>query len=518
MAGTINGSPIVLGTSLAPVNIEKQVKSVKSWIDNGFYVISCNPKEEIEMLKESFTDIPVEFVEIKRTAEEICGKKLPYVQDILDVASRRAEKVCGFINSDIMFSHMPERMYDFILNEASKSIIFGRRYEINQYIDIESMDWEINFDGIDFFFIDTHLAHNFYNDDFYVQSGWDLCILIKCKLLGIKIKELVNPIAFHVRHKIKWDFKETGLLVKKFMKKYFNLNEQTYSNASDMYYRILYEDIQQICFCNSQKNSCLFVLEQNNDKTVKSINSQEYLNKEIHYSDNEKELFDIVFYIYGELVLNKIFCKLVVYIMETFDCRSLKIGKFFISEMKGRLFYNQLSRNLEIVKKINTDSDTLTNVIRKKGKKEGILYLPVSHEIININDLDVVNARATNAKAYIMPAGVRAGEWYDMNKDRISWEIVGYIDNDINKVGGEIAGKHIYSIDILENKREKVFVIVASKYYSSEIEKQLSRIIDKSKIINANYIISLNSDANFSYFNFEKYMKNRNKIYNRILI
>ena len=127
MAGTINGSPIVLGTSLAPVNIEKQVKSVKSWIDNGFYVISCNPKEEIEMLKESFTDIPVEFVEIKRTAEEICGKKLPYVQDILDVASRRAEKVCGFINSDIMFSHMPERMYDFILNEASKSIIFGRR-------------------------------------------------------------------------------------------------------------------------------------------------------------------------------------------------------------------------------------------------------------------------------------------------------------------------------------------------------------------------------------------------------
>ena len=113
---------------------------------------------------------------------------------------------------------------------------------------------------------------------------------------------------------------------------------------------------------------------------------------------------------------------------------------------------------------------------------------------------------------------MRAGEWYDMNKDRISWEIVGYIDNDINKVGGEIAGKHIYSIDILENKREKVFVIVASKYYSSEIEKQLSRIIDKSKIINANYIISLNSDANFSYFNFEKYMQNRNKIYNRILI
>ena len=139
---------IILGTSLAPFNIEKQMKAVKTWIDNGFQVISCNIKEEIEILREMFSDIPVEFVEIKRNAE----KNLPYIQDILEEASDRTENVCGFINSDIFLSDMPSGMYGYIEHEAKNSIIIIHRNEINQLEDIKNLDWKLHFDGIDMFF------------------------------------------------------------------------------------------------------------------------------------------------------------------------------------------------------------------------------------------------------------------------------------------------------------------------------------------------------------------------------
>ncbi len=506
---SMDDNRIVMGTSLAPFNFEKQMKAVQSWIENGFYVISCNTKEEIHVLKDVFANISVEFVEVERTAENICEKKMPYIQDILNIASSRAEKVCGFINSDIMLSHMINGMYEFILEEAKDSLIFGRRNEINQYADIENLNWDVNFDGIDLFFMDTYLVKDFFDDDFYVQSGWDLCILIKCKLLGIRIKELVNPVAFHLKHKIQWNFKETGMLVKKFMEKYFGTSENSYRYASDLYYEILYNGCQQICFCTTQKYQCLFILDQKNSKTVNSINAQDYLNKEVRYSDVDKDFFDIVFYIHGELVLNNIFCKTVIYIMEQFNCGILNIGRFFISERNGSAYYNCLSRNLKIVKQLNEQNNMFTKVIFGKRKKSGTLYLPISHEAINDSDRQIKDIHTLPTKAYIMPAGVRANEWYDTNKDNFGWKILGYIDNDRSKIGSEINGQKVYPVEVLKNDRDDVFVIVVSKYYSVEIEEQLSNIIDKDKILNANYIFDINSDAAIDYFSFDKYRENR---------
>ena len=36
---------IVLGTSVSPRNIEKQIYAIRTWIENGFRVISCNVKQ-----------------------------------------------------------------------------------------------------------------------------------------------------------------------------------------------------------------------------------------------------------------------------------------------------------------------------------------------------------------------------------------------------------------------------------------------------------------------------------------
>ena len=237
MLKNLDSNTIVLGTSLAPRNIEKQVKAVLSWVENGYYVIACNTKEEIEILKQAFENIPIEFMEVQKTAK----KNLPYVQDILEIVSEKTNKVCGFINSDIILAPFPKGINELIVSEISNSFIFVRRNEIQQYSDIQELNWEPHFDGIDLFFIDKFLVKNFYNEGFYVQSIWDLCILLKCKILGIKIKELMNPIAFHQKHSIKWSFKDFCGLVEQFMKKYYGLDKGSYRDALKMYYTILYD-------------------------------------------------------------------------------------------------------------------------------------------------------------------------------------------------------------------------------------------------------------------------------------
>lgn len=510
MAEHVMGNQIVLGTSLAPSNFEKQIRAVQSWIENGFYVVSCNTEEEISVLKSAFSELPVEFVAVERTAEHICGKKLPYIQDILDVVGGMAEKVCGFINSDIIFSHMTNEMYDFILEEAMGSLVFGRRYEINQYSDVNELKWDVNFDGIDLFFMDVNLVGDFYNDGFYVQSGWDLCILTKCKLLGIKIKELVNPIAFHLKHKIQWNFEETGALVRQFMQAHFNTSEHSYKRASDLYYDILYNDCQQICFCRMQKYRCLFVVQSKNSTTKACIDSQDYWNKEVKHSDSGKDFFDIVFYIRGELRLSTIFCKAVVYMMEEFDCRDLNIGSFFISEKEGKKYYNPLSRNLEIVKKINTEGGIFIKAVKTDGGgKSGTIYLPISYELIDSGDREIKTICPLSDKVYIMPAGVRGSEWYDTNRIHFEREILGYIDNDKNKIGSRINEKTVYSVDVLDEDKENTLVIVVSKYYGMEIEAQLSNKIDRNRILNAYYIFDINMDKTIDYFSLNKYLENR---------
>lgn len=509
MTGVINENQIVLGTSLAPFNFEKQVDAVRSWIENGFYVVSCNTKEEINVLESVFSDLPIVFVEVQKTAENICGKKLPFVQTILDVVGGMAGKICGFINSDILFSHMPAELYNFIIEEAVDSFIFGRRNEINQYSDINDLNWDVNFDGIDFFFMDVCLVPNFFDDYFYMQSGWDLCVLTKCKILGITIKELVNPIAFHLRHKIQWNFKETSTLVKRFMEKYFDIHENTYRCASDLFYEILYNDCQQICFYSGKEYRCLFVLDSNSEKTSRSIRNQNYINKEIQLSDDKKDCFDFVFYISNGLELSSIFCRLVLYIMEEFDCKELNIGNFFLSEKEGKIYYNQLSRNLNIVKKINTESRLFSKAIRKTGSKSCTTYLPIAYERITMEDREIKSICNADAKVYIMPAGVRGSEWFDTNKENFKVKIWGFIDNDKNKIGSQINRKLVYSLNVLEEANENVYVVVVSKYYSEEIEEQLSKIIEKDKIINAYYIFSVNQDASMDYFSLNKYIENR---------
>ena len=497
---------IVLGTSIAPSDFEKQINAVKSWIENGFYVVSCNTKEEIEIIKPYFSDISIEFVELERDAKQLSGKKLPYIQDILNVVASKTNKVCGYINSDIYMSKVAQGMREFIIKESVGSIIFLRRNEIDNYDDITNLNWDIQFDGIDAFLMDKDCVEDFYDDNFYVQSGWDLCVLIKAKIKQIKIKELVNPITFHLRHRVKWNFEKTNILVKQFMHKYFGVEEIAYKAANDLFYNILYEECRPICFCNDINYRCLFVLDKEDRETIESISMQDYPCIEIQYSDERKEEFDFIFYIKNRLLLNQVFCKTVIYIMTQFECNSLNTGRFFISNRRGKYFFNEINRNMHVVKNINAECDLLSHIImRGNSGKHAELYFPLSYELLRLQDNDITEKINPMGKAYLMPAGARASEWYNINHQKIKLDIIGFVDNNSDKVGQMISGKMIYPFDAIKSDNEAVTVIVASKYYSVEIEAQLSEQINVVRILNSSYMLTIDGDGSIYYFNVDKY-------------
>lgn len=507
-------NPIVIGTSLAPFNIEKQMRAVKSWIENGFYVISCNAKEEIDIVKKAFSSLSIEFVKVERTAEKVT-KKLPYIQDILNIVSNKAEEVCGFINSDIILSKMPDGMYEFISDEADKSLVFLRRNEIKEYNDIENLNWTLHFDGIDAFFIDKRMVQNFFNDGFYVQSMWDIYILLKCKVHRVKIKEMVNPIAFHLRHAVVWDFEESNRLIDYFVKMNFGTVKHTYKWAQDLWYRILYKDCEKVCFCNELNHNCLFVVDGVNEDTIRSINEQDYKNKEIvlgKKGEKIKNEYDIIFFVDDGVILSSVFCKAVIYIMEQFKFRRLRIGRFFTSEDNGETYYNELNRNMDVLNKINSECDIYTYAYTiDSEEKEDVktIYQPISYEMIGVWNNEIVDQIKIDKDFYIIPAGVRGSQWlseWNAVKDNTS-AFLGFIDNNPQKIGNEIMGSKIYSMEKLFENPEAT-VILASKYYSVEIAQQLADMLLVNRILNASYMLSLDNDM-ICYFNLEKYKKTK---------
>lgn len=502
---------IVMGTSLAPFDYDKQIECLDTWIKSGFEVISFNSKREIEVLAPHFAKMRVTFYEISRNAQEMTGKPLPYICDILKVVSEKSNRICGYFNSDILMQGVTEPLYRFIFEEALDSLVFVRRNEISEPEDVLKVNWQMHFDGIDVFFLDKKYADLFQGDDFFVQSVWDLFILEKCRMNSIKIKELMNPVAFHRQHSIKWNFGMANRFAEAFESKYYGTITNSYERALNQFYVNLFQYVEKICYCSDAEKKCLFIAE-NHEDTRCSIHNQEDVSTTIQGQDNTaKNTFDYLIYVKGNAIFDKVFCKLLVYLMEWNDLQELSVGRFFVSEVEGKDSYNKLNRNLSNVREINEKGDLYTTVCRNgsgSGKKAKLL-LPVMYERIDINNHAVVEKRKISGDVYIIPSGVRAYEWYKLNHYRLK-EITfkGFLDNNLEKVGKYIEDKKIYHTEDILQAEHNFFVVLASKYYNTEIKNQLIESMDERKIIDAGYIMQIDEDGYVYSFVLEKYCQN----------
>ncbi|MBW2491613.1 MAG: glycosyltransferase, partial [Deltaproteobacteria bacterium] len=194
---------ITIGTSLAPRDIDMQVKTVDSWKKLGFQVASLNCAEEIEILKDSFPE--VQFIRTHRNAQKLYGKPYIYFDDFLEFFKSGDEQIFGIVNSDV-FLFSENGVIPHILREAENSMVYGSRVEIDS---LENLDGEFYDRGFDFFFFDRSILSCFPQSDACIGvTWWDYWAPLIPALNRVPIKKWDCPFAFHIKHAVRWDDKQ----------------------------------------------------------------------------------------------------------------------------------------------------------------------------------------------------------------------------------------------------------------------------------------------------------------------
>lgn len=206
---------IIVATSIAPFEIEKQQLAVQTWLELGFSVISLNIRDEINQLQSSFEG--VKFHEVKRDARKQYGKPLVYVNDLLKYLQGCEAEVCGIVNSDIHL-RADKDFVSYIYRQTKGSTLFASRIDIDS---IESVGGELYGYGFDMFFFDRDLLHHFPDCDTFCLGipWWDYwlpCIALKKEL---NPKYLQDTVAYHVQHPINYslqNWREVGITFTEF--------------------------------------------------------------------------------------------------------------------------------------------------------------------------------------------------------------------------------------------------------------------------------------------------------------
>jgi hypothetical protein len=195
----IDRCEITIATSIIPRNFELQRAAIDSWLNLGFKVISLNSAAEAAIVRQNFTDIPIKIV--NRTAEATTGKPYIFFDDVIAALSAEQAAVCGVVNSDI---HLlaDAGFADFVSNAASDGFLFGSRIDIDS---LENLDGEKFIYGFDFFFFNKDVLQLYPQTCFCLGAPWwDYWAPFVPLLQGVPCKELISPVAFHVKHETKW--------------------------------------------------------------------------------------------------------------------------------------------------------------------------------------------------------------------------------------------------------------------------------------------------------------------------
>lgn len=192
---------IVVATSLAPRTLEVQRKAVDSWKKVGFRVFSLNTSDEITVLKEYFPD--VQFITVQRDGKDLYGKPYIYFDDFLRFFKESEAKVCGIINSDIIFMDYGSNLKQFLFEQALGSFVYGSR------MDVEDITDEIGYmhdTGFDYYFFDKEILDCYPEDHFFIGLPvWDYWAVYIALTKYKNVKKLITPVAKHVIHCANWN-------------------------------------------------------------------------------------------------------------------------------------------------------------------------------------------------------------------------------------------------------------------------------------------------------------------------
>jgi glycosyltransferase involved in cell wall biosynthesis len=210
-----NNHEIVLVTSIAPRNFDRQKSAIDTWISLGFSVVSLNTFEEIKELDYLYPN--VRFHAVNRDARLEAGRPLIYLDDVFDYLRHHGTPISGIINSDIHFK-TDRHFLSFIANESVGSMVFGARVDIES---IENLDTGIVYDqGFDYFFFDRDLLKHYPSEDFCIgMPWWDYWIVVALIQKKVPVKRLTSRISYHLIHSYNYsriNFINYGLIISKY--------------------------------------------------------------------------------------------------------------------------------------------------------------------------------------------------------------------------------------------------------------------------------------------------------------
>jgi hypothetical protein len=209
--GNWSDTDVVIATSIAPVEIEKQQAAIKTWIDLGFSVVSLNIQKEVDKLQPLFKD--VHFYTVNRDASDKYCKPFVYVNDVLDYLRYQGSRIGGIVNSDIHL-RAEKNLVPYIIEHSQNSVLFASRIDIDT---AESKTGELYCYGFDAFFFDQKLIENYPICNYFCLGipWWDYWIPTIALNKSLNPKCITNTFVYHIKHKINYSIKnwrEVGVI------------------------------------------------------------------------------------------------------------------------------------------------------------------------------------------------------------------------------------------------------------------------------------------------------------------
>lgn len=412
--------------------IQKQLKAIQTWKNIGFEVISCNVAEEIKLLRSFFQEIT--FVELARSGKEQTGKPFPYIYDILQALKHNCYnnkgEICGIINSDIFLKHLPREALQSYFYSTPDTVLILHRYDIENELDTKG---EYYFSGIDVFFFLNDYIDVFLDRGFLLgRPEWDHWFLGEAVKAGMKVREIKNKLAFHIKHKQRWTPSESNKMASKSRKKNICLSEKYYFETNE-----IMADLSNRIFLKGS------VLTNRNELLIRNG---------CFYDDIERQ--------------NILQWEREVYEREE-DVES--VGLVYFKDSKA---YRICALHREIVSN-DQNKVNLGNIFPQERSKGSIL------RYVDFQQFDFVK---NLGRAYIYPAGRAARLLLDC-MDTYHIPVLGLVDRDRSLWGTECQGHRINSLEALANGDTFDHVLIATNLYVKEIYQSLKEIVDEEKLI-----------------------------------
>lgn len=482
------GNRIKMVTSIAPKNIENQKQALQSWMENGFDIISCNVRDEIEQIESEFPQ--VEFVEVKRDGRALMGKPCPYIYDMLQVLKEKADDICGIVNSDIHLCNFSQAIYDSIWEETHQEIHFIRRNDIERLEDVKEMDYDMFFGGIDVFFFKKRDIECIEDDGLLMgQAMWDYWLPIMFCENGKVIKEILNPIIFHVKHALGWNDDITAELSWKICRKHFCMiaKEDSVIYLKEKFFRIISKPDLGKCFVSediSKKKVLILCKPEFIKKYKKDIIFQTHKNIELVKEIEVDKEYDYAVNLPHDITLSHSFVDTIIWVMETFRKSMMHVMPYAMGNQSATLGIGNCC-NIAL-KRLKNELDDICVWKRDARTEEKVSLCSTCICSIGMEEDERIiwEREGFCGKVLIYPAGDMARTWvrrYRAIATKV--EIVGFVDGMEKKKNTFVDGIPVFSPEIVLQQDRYDRIVIISNIYQEEIYEMLKQKVPEEKLI-----------------------------------